>query len=122
MKKHSKATYLGIFVSWIGDGMLAIIPVANTLQHRSEQLENIDNYITQGSKVIGETGHSPYRKAQLMRSFADKSGESISVNGKVDLEQYMFISFMDMKRHYPLKSTIIMEKERYATLRKTIGT
>ena len=99
--------------------MLAIVQVSEKVDRPDSDKANIHTYIKQGNKVIGETGNLPYRRAQLMRSFADSSGKSTPIDGEISLVNYKFMFYKGIRFSH---KKITMERESYTRLRETIGT
>jgi hypothetical protein len=66
--------------------------------------------------VKGETGNLPYKKAQLMRSFADAHGKL----GITRLDNYQFVALRAVI--FDGDSKRVMTDKKYEELREAIGT
>lgn len=100
--------------------MLAIVPVLDQLESTKKADIATYDFIPPDRKVIGETGNLPYRKGQLMRSFAGSKLVYESLNGEINLEDYTYVSYKDLI--YPLVYKTIMQRRSYRNLREAIGT
>jgi hypothetical protein len=116
LQKPDKKPYHAIFVSWTGEAMLAIVPISEI--YKDQKTGDIKDYHFRPDHMVkGETGNT---KAQLMRSFADQSGELVPLDGVMSLENYLIVPLACVRFDWGDKR--VMEYESFAKLREDIGT